>query len=377
MRVGVVVHGILTRPLWVKSELVFPEGTKVQGQVVQLSPIPSSDHIRALLDGDFTPQKTPLIDFNSIEAGGVTYPLHTVARMQKIEMVRFAATPHRSLPHEAVDAVKQKIAEFYDSIFAPGKGERALRLAYSQLPYHPQRIWTGSEFVADLSSSADINLQARPRLLQTPEDWIAKDIPPGAIVKARLETAVNSDEAKRGEAVKAVLTEPLFSHEHQVLLTEGTELNGTVLQAKPSRSFGRNGKLRFLFQKVSTEHAHQSQTLFGTVSGAAGAAQSLKIGNEGQVEAQPDNNRYIGPLILGVLAAHGLDDDGGAGAQVTAANGFGVIARIVALTSGSRNVATGFGAYGFAKSIYFRFIARGHAVIFPQDTPLEVQLSPR
>jgi hypothetical protein len=162
-----------------------------------------------------------------------------------------------------------------------------------------------------------------------------------------------------------------------VLLTEGTELDGTVLQAKPSRSFGRNGKLRFLFQKVSTEHAHQSQTLFGTVSGAAGAAQSLKIGNEGQVEAQPDNNRYIGPLILGVLAAHGLDDDGGAGAQVTAANGFGVIARIVALTSGSRNVATGFGAYGFAKSIYFRFIARGHAVIFPQDTPLEVQLSPR
>jgi hypothetical protein len=42
-----------------------------------------------------------------------------------------------------------------------------------------------------------------------------------------------------------------------------------------------------------------------------------------------------------------------------AANGFGVIARIVALTSGSRNAAAGFGAYGFAESVYFRFIERG------------------
>ena len=101
MRVGAVVHGVLTRPLWVKSQLVFPEGTAVQGQVVQLSPIPCGDHIKSLLEGDFTPQKAPVIDFNSIETDGVRYQLHTVARVQNIEMVRFVATPHRFLPHEA------------------------------------------------------------------------------------------------------------------------------------------------------------------------------------------------------------------------------------------------------------------------------------
>lgn len=53
------------------------------------------------------------------------------------------------------------------------------------------------------------------------------------------------------------------------------------------------------------------------------------------------------------------------------------MARIVSLTVNDRNVSVGFGVYGLAKSVYFRFVAKGHAVVFPKDTPVEVQLSGR
>ena len=51
--------------------------------------------------------------------------------------------------------------------------------------------------------------------------------------------------------------------------------------------------------------------------------------------------------------------------------------RIVALTAQNRDVATGFGVYATAKSVYFRFLTRGKPVAFPKDTLVQVQLEAR
>jgi len=89
-------------------------------------------------------------------------------------------------------------------------------------------------------------------------------------------------------------------------------------------------------------------------------------------------------LLLAVTAVaargdhdHHHDDDGNTGGATVGSNGFGLVARVIALTASNANVATGFGAYAFAKSIYFRFLTRGHEVTFPKDTQVEVQLSAR
>jgi hypothetical protein len=199
-------------------------------------------------------------------------------------------------------------------------------------------------------------------------------------VTARLTTALSSDIAKKGDAVDAIVTQPVFDTQHQLILSEGAQLEGAVLQAKPSRSFGRNGQLRFTFRNVkrtgeNAEHIH------GTLTGAEGnASQNVTVDQEGAVKSNPDKNRFVAPLLLGVLAVagHDRDDDGnGLGSTTLASNGFGLVARVIALTVNSRNVASGFGAYAFAKSIYFRFLTRGHQVAFPTDTLVEVQLSAR
>jgi hypothetical protein len=199
-------------------------------------------------------------------------------------------------------------------------------------------------------------------------------------VTARLVDGVSSDLAKRGDIVTASVTQPVFNAQHELVLAEGTRLEGTVQQSQASRSFGRNGQLRFVFRSVQRTHEEQAQ-VHGTLTAAEGnSAQNITVDHEGGVKSHPDKNRFVAPLVLGVLAATGHDrdkDGNGFGRTTVSSNGFGLVARVIALTLNDRNVATAFGAYAFGKSIYFRFLTRGHAVTFPKDTLVQVQLAAR
>ena len=52
-------------------------------------------------------------------------------------------------------------------------------------------------------------------------------------------------------------------------------------------------------------------------------------------------------------------------------------ARIVTMATASRNASTGFAVFAFGKSVYRRYIARGHQVSFPANTELAIDLSKR
>lgn len=378
MHVGALVEGILTQDVWVHARMVLPVNSVVRGVVIGLEPVPHQEHLKALLGGDVTPLHTPVVDFDSVQLAQGSISIHTQARVRQTEIIRFVAQPHSSLAGKLVSMAKAKVHSTYEEVSAPGKADRALRFLYGQLPYHPQRIWTNTEFVADLTQQAAIAMPAQAQPVRVPDAELTASLPAAAVAEARLVTPLSSETAKKDEAVTAIVTRPLFDTRKRLLLAQGAELEGTVREARPARSFGRSGTLRFSFRQILRTGEQNPRQLFGTLSGAAGAgAANLKVDAEGKVQAQPSQNRFIAPLILGVLAVHGEDDDSGAGSQAVSANGLGLVARILAYTVSSRNLATGFGAYGFAKSIYFRFLARGHAVTFPENTAIEVQLSPR
>lgn len=50
---------------------------------------------------------------------------------------------------------------------------------------------------------------------------------------------------------------------------------------------------------------------------------------------------------------------------------------IIGLAARSRVVATGFGAYGAASSIYYHFLARGRDVVYPKDMAMVIGLGAR
>jgi len=380
LRKGAEVDGVLTEPVYLYDRLVLPADAVIRGRVSSLAPADRKIRIQALLNGDVTPLHNPVVNFTSIKVGDQDVALDSEALLRSVQLVNFVpGGKKQSLIQKARKMIKEQIQSVHDVFLASGKQDRALKLLYSQMPYHPQRIWPGSQFIADLNAPVVLNVPAEMPPVIAPADASTLD---NLVLTARLVNPLSSDVAKKGDIVKAVVTKPVFNPQHQMVLAEGAQLEGTVLRAQASRSLGRNGQLRFVFRGVQRTHEEQQQ-IHGTLTAAEGSsAQNITVDQEGGVKSNPDKNRFIAPLALGVLAIAGHDrdrdgDNNGLGRDIVASNGFGIVARILALTVNDRNVSTGFATYALAKSIYFRFLTRGHAVIFPKDTLVQVQLGTR
>jgi hypothetical protein len=386
LHIGQPVTGVLTAPIFVRDRMVLPTGSTVHGTVVAYVPVEHLVREQALLNGDVTPLHNPVVNFTTVHlaADNTDAPLDARALISDSELVRFTSAKKQSLVRQGITAAKTRIHDTYESIFGPGRKDRAVRLLYSQLPYHPQRIWSGTKFVAELSAPLALQLPTEPPVIDSENGSLG-----GKVVDARLTETLTSATAKKGDTVVALITVPVFDQDRKLILPEGAELDGLVSYSKPARSFGRNGQLRFAIRGVKQHQATtlRKETVYGTLSGADGSAgENLSVDSEGNVKANPQKNRFVAPLLLAVTAMAGADEDadkaGGGGSpspgnMTVASNGLGLVARIVAVTVSSRNVALGFGAYAFAKSIYFRFIIRGHEVTFARDTQLEITFSTR
>jgi hypothetical protein len=380
LHTGAAVAGILTEPIYVRDRLVMPVGSAVRGTVAEYAPVDRIVREQALLNGDVTPLHDPVVHFTNLHLvdADVDVQLETRALIRATKMVRFSSVKKPSLVRQAIDGAKSRMHDAYEAVFAPGKKDRALQLLYGQLPYHPQRIWAGTQFIADLNAPATIMLPTEPPIAAS--DAVSLN---GITVDARIQDSLDSKTAKKGDVVTALMTAPVFDKEHKLILPEGTQIDGVISASKRARSFGRNGQLRFAIRGVKEvdETGRPKGNIYGTLTGAEGSAgQNLSVDSEGNVKANPDKNRFVAPLLLAVTAMAGEHQDGdggGIGSTTIASNGFGVVARVIALTLASPNVATGFGAYALAQSIYFRFLTRGHEVTFPKDTQVEVTLSTR
>jgi hypothetical protein len=196
---------------------------------------------------------------------------------------------------------------------------------------------------------------------------------------------LGSATVKQGASVNAVLTKPLLDPtQKEVVLPEGTHLTGSVLQAKPARWFARNGKLRFAFRSIELPAGSEQQVMEHTVHGLMTAAeaapgQDVSVDSEGGAKAGSGKNKYLAPLALGVLAASSMDGDEASDVfkNGVVSNGFGLVARVVTMAASNRGLAQGFAYFALSKSIYKRWIAKGHEVSFPKDTRLEIELSER
>jgi hypothetical protein len=378
LKKGARVEGTLSESVFLKDRVVIPQGVTVSGSVAEYEHIDKTTRAQALLNGDLTSLHNPVVRFDVIHMESGDVQIHSRAVIRETQVVRFTSDNHKGIMQRTKEMVRDRVRSARDAVFSPGKQDRALKLLYSQMPYHPQRIWSGTQFVADLTESVTFSVPTENPSSPAASEGLTDTN--GIEVTARLVAPVSSDTAQNGDHVIAVLTKPVFTPQHELLFAEGTELRGAVLQAKPSKSFGRNGQLRFGFSELQRSGGPQEE-VHGMLTGASGdKSQNITVDQEGGVKSNPDKNRFVAPAVLGLLTFVGQtqDKDGsGLGRQTVAANGFGIAARVIALTLNDRRVAIGFGSFSLAKSVYFRFIARGHPVMFPKDTLVEVVLSKR
>jgi hypothetical protein len=380
MKADEVIEARLLHPVFAEGRLTVPQDTLLQGKIVALEP-DSKARWHARLRGDFTPFHTVQVQFDQLALSTGALAISTGKAANGAPVLRLAAPgarPHESMVSRYWTQAKNQIHDKVAYFTAPGLGDRALQMLYHQLPYHPERIEAHTMWSFDLTEpltlpdspqSARSPAQPAPAKSDNPETWS---------VHALLTGAVTSATASPGDAVQALVVEPVLDKDGQLVVPQGSVLVGRVSEAKAARTLGRNGKLRFNFQQVRfPEGTGLARSVQGSLAGATTESQhGLEMDAEGTITPK-NQSSVIAPLLLTVLAGRALDEDGNLTAQTgVASNGFGFVGRFVGIAAGNRNIAAGIGYYAAALSTYENFLRPGRDVIFPKDTRIEIETTP-
>jgi len=365
--VGASVRGHLTEPVYLIDHEVIPAGSLISGTIRSTHGAPRRERVQRLLAADFTPPRVPDIVFESITlpAAGVNGRIISInapaVRTDARVLTLGTKKQRKSIKGQIGAAIKQNEHDAAESLKHHHFAEAIEKWAVGQLPYHPEMLWTGTRFNADLATPTSVPDTPHPVF---PTEDLGGRLPEGSL-RARLTSPLTSETAKRGDPVEAITTQPLLSADKsRLLVPEGTRLEGIVMQTKAARRFGRNGNLRFAFRKLDLPASDGTMTptdIHGRLSAAESApGQHVTMDEEGQVTASDGPAKYAEPLLLGVLAMAATPDPDhrGAGGGVNpgtttvASNGFGLIARVVSLSTRNTNVLQGFAYYSLGKSLY-------------------------
>jgi hypothetical protein len=386
-RVGQAIHGRVVEPVYVFDKIVLPVGTEVSGQIAKLDSVSGGQRTLDALDADFTPARKVHVEFNELLlATGRRIPIRTVVTPGSGEVIQFvlaADDKKKGLMDTAAEKAKQAKEEAkreWDTamkqVHEPGKMHKLERVAVAQLPIHPQYIDAGTVYFAELQEPLDFGSEPL-----TPEIASSLNTPPpsGSVVHARLLTALNSATAQNGEEVEAILSQPLFD-ENRLILPQGSRLKGSVVQVRPARHFSRDGQLRMVFHDLILPDGLE-QKVDAILEGIqAGKDQNLRLDSEGGAEATPPKTRLLATTVavgLGAISFLG-DTFGDTGPRVAGgAGGYKLIGIALGASIHSQQFGMAMGAYGGCRSIYIHFVARGHEVIFPRNTAMQIGISTR
>jgi hypothetical protein len=114
-------------------------------------------------------------------------------------------------------------------------------------------------------------------------------------IQARLLQPIDSRTAKRGAPIEAVVTRPIFAADGALRIPEGSRLDGEIVDARPSRSFHRNGKLLFVFRQLKLPGG-VAQPFQGYLEGVdADFDAHMAIDTEGARRVNGPKTRFIFP----------------------------------------------------------------------------------
>jgi hypothetical protein len=392
---GEVVHGRVVETVYAFDQPVIPAGTLAVGRVTKIGPVSGAKRALAYANGNFSLFHEYAVAFETLTLpGGKQFAIKTEVSAGTAQVVHLVSHPEEEKQKSAagratdrakketenkVQGAKGEVHDAWEKLTAPGKLQRLKQLLLSQLPYRRQYLEPGTRFNASLTEPLDFGEEAR-----TKEELaaIGSSPSPDSLLHARLVAEVSSQTASRGTPVAAVLTEPLYSQDHKLLLPADSRLIGEVLQAKPARKLHHNGELRVIFERIETPEG-MKQGMQGSLEGMeVDRAAHMKMDEEGGAHATDSKTRYLSTGLTILLAAaashpdaeHGTTDAAGDPGVRTAAggSGFRLAGAVISLAAKSTPVSMVFAAYGASTSLYSNFLSRGRDVVLPKDTPLEI-----
>ncbi len=391
-KVGQSVHGRVAAPMYAFDKLVVPVGTEVTGQITQLKGASAGRRTLDALNADFTPPRKAQIEFDDLElSGGRHIPIHTTVTPGSGQVIQFVTSADdrrkkgvKDAASEKVDQAKEEAKRQWDDamkqVHEPGKIHKITRYAVAQLPAHPQYIDAGTVYFAELQEPLDFGTEPlTPKVAAS----INAPPPPGSSVHVRLVTGLSSATAKRGDEVEAVLSQPLFDG-NRLVFPQGSRLKGSVVQVRPAQRLSRNGQLRMVFRELVLPDGIEQKVEASLLGVQAGKGLDVKLDSEGGAQANSPKTRYLTTgisLALAFVSARGDPDarngdvSGNTNSRIAGgAGGFKLVGIALGVLVHSQPLGTAMGAYGASMSVYSHFIARGHDLVFPKNTAMQIAI---
>lgn len=386
-RVGEPIQGRLVDPIYVYDRVAIPAGTVVAGHIAEIGGVPLLRRLTALLYGNLTPARPVRAQFDTLaRSDGSRLSLCTSLSRGTAHTARIAnSRMKKGQRSPALEAVQDRFETGRAAILAfrePGKLSRLKARLFEMLPYHRQAWPAGTLFNGVLQEPLT---GLTPGQVEAPRDYAAAAHEGDQEVSARLLTAISSATARRGAPVEAVVTRPLFSPDHALLIPEGSRLLGDIVVARRARFLHRNGRVLFAFHQIKLAE-RAAQHIQGHLDGFEADFDShLTLDSEGATQVGSSKTRFIFPAIAAAVAglsfhqdynAQGVPDWDIGGRAESGAVGLGLIGTLLAQV-GPRALASSIAITGAAFSIYSAFIARGEDVVLPVNTPVRVSLTER
>jgi hypothetical protein len=390
---GVPISGRVLEPVYVFDRMVIPRGAEVEGRVTKIEPLSRRQRVRSAANGNFTPFRKISLAFDTLQLqDGKRLSIDTAVSPGDANVIHLVAGGEKKkngVVHEKAAEVREQIhqrkQETLTEIKAPGKWKRLEGLLSAELPYHRQVLPAGMRFTAELKVPLDLG---SAEITDQELERMGSEIPPASDVHVWLATPLSSANDHKGAPVEAVVSEPVFTPDHHLILPEGSRLKGQVITAKPARRMGRNGQLRFAFQRIELPKGATRNVEAGLEGVDVPSASHVKLDAEGGAHAVNSKTKYLAPAISVLLATSSMDgmdshdravqegsgDPGETvGGGVRGGAGFGLVGSVIALAARSGPVTAGFAFYGAAWSVYSHLVARGREVVFPKDTAMEIR----
>jgi hypothetical protein len=402
--IGQTVSGTLVEPIYAYDRIVVPAGTTVLGHIAALEDPSKVARTQTMLQGDFTPHRQVVLQFDTFvfddghRVSIETLVKATIPHLKRTDApnppekdadesggaVHRAEQAAKNQVTETIASAKQSTHDILSEITQPGRTARLKATLIERMPYHRQTIGAGTGYEVEFLKPLEFGLGA-----PCPSAPADARPAPLSILNARLITTLDSSKTPKGTPIRAVVTEPVFSADHQLILPEGTMLEGEVTYATTAKRFHRNGRLRFLFERAQMPAGDASPLLASLQSVHASADENLALDDEGGAKMTDSKTRFIAPA-LSLLALRGtldrhdhLDPDGDGHVihdtnpgAVSAGGFFGLGLIGIPLSHVAPPVGVGLSVFGAARSVYRNVLAKGRDMQFPADTVMRLQLAP-
>jgi hypothetical protein len=407
-RLNAPVTAALIEPLWAFDQVVVPVGTIAKGHISSLQNIPKMARAAALLNGDFTPLKKAEVTFTELTfPDGRTMSLDTEPSLglatiysPKRQVPNASKKPKSAggnsvrvrLEQQVKTEITARTVPVVEAVRGKNKKEWLGEFLLSKLPYHPQWYRARTRFDAELRQPLEFGIASAPQERLAGLGSLSTS---GNVAQLRLLSAVTSLDAQRGDAVEAILSQPIYSSSHMLVLPEGTRFSGKVTLTQRARYFHRSGKIRFSFDSVRVPQIGllppelEGEGIQGQLAAIEANSNAVKIDGEGTAKAAESKTRLLELGLAGLIAANAADPGGETAAGVTATtteagnvggralggfSGLGLVG--TAMSFGPRAIGVGLGYYGLAWSAYSNVIARGSETVFKKNTAMVIHFGP-